>query len=119
MYGSSGALLSAIRETVLRDAAPPGLRGCLRFGIAQPTGDVWLEVRLEEGAAEAGAPRSGGADVSLLVGDYEARRLLRGRKLPHAPLFSVQGDGELLARFVERYLPAEQWIGLREGARPS
>lgn len=109
-----GPLLHAIRRAVLDDAGPPGLRGRVRIGVAYPTGDSWLEVRLDGERAEAGAPSRGGADVSLLVGDYEEKRLLRGRGLPHAPLFSLQGDGALFSRFVERYLADAVWSGLRE-----
>jgi hypothetical protein len=114
---ASDRLLNAIRRAVLEDEAPPGLQGRLRIGVAHPTGDDWLEVRLEEERAEAGAPSRGGADVSLLVGDYEAKRLLLGRGLPHAPLFSIQGDEVLLSRFVERYLPAREWAGLHRPRR--
>lgn len=113
--GPRAELLERIEHAVLSDGAPPGLTGCLRIGIAHPTGERWLEVRLDGDSAQAGAPRSGGADVTLLLGDYEAKRLLSGRRLPHRPLFSVRGDGVLLSRFVERYLTSERWVGLREG----
>ncbi len=113
MLGPSGTLLTAIRTAVLADEAPPGLAGCVRIGVAYPTGDCWLEVRFKETSAEAGAPRPGDVDVSLLLGDYEAKRLLRGRALPHAPLFSVQGDSALLDRFFDRYRLCERWAGLR------
>lgn len=109
-----GEFLSSIREAVLADPGPAGLKGCLRIGVAYPTGDHWLEVRLDGKTVEAGDPRKGsGVDVSLLIGDYEARRFLRGRALPHAPLFSVQGDDKLLVQFVGRYLRSARWSGLQ------
>lgn len=61
---------------------------------------------------EAGAPVSTDVDVSLLIGDYEAKRLLGGRQLPHAPLYSVLGDASLLDRFLSRYLGTAGWQSL-------
>ncbi|MEL6186426.1 MAG: hypothetical protein AAFU79_17530 [Myxococcota bacterium] len=98
----------------MTDPAPSGLEGCVRIGVAYPTGDDWLEVRLDGQRAHAGAPEEGrGVDVSLLMGDYEVKRLLMGRRLPHAPLFSVHGDDRLLAKFMKRYLREKRWSGLR------
>lgn len=106
--------LESIKDAVMKDSAPSGLEGCVRIGVAHPTGDDWLEVRLDGQRARAGAPQAGrGVDVSLLMGDYEAKRLLMGRRLPHAPLFSVQGDDRLLNRFMNRYLRESRWSGLR------
>lgn len=111
----SGEFLDSIKEAVLTDPSPSGLEGCLRIGVALPTGDRWLEVRLDGQGAHAGAPADGGGvDVSLLVGDYEAKRFLQGRRLPHAPLFSVQGDDRLLRRFLRRYLRASRWAALQD-----
>lgn len=112
MHGS-GEFLESIKEAVLADPQPAGLQGCVRIGVALPTGDRWLEVHMDGDQARAGAPERGrGVDVSLLVGDYEAKRLLQGRRLPHSPLFSVHGDDRLLRSFLRRYLRASRWAGL-------
>lgn len=106
-------LLDNLGALVLADGSPCELVGCLRIGVAYPTGDQWLELRFDGESAWVGQPRERGADTTVLLGTYEARRILAGRRLPTAPLFSVQGDAELYARFVRRYLSDARWVGLQ------
>lgn len=115
MGGAHGEFLKELRQTLLMDPGPSGLSGRLLIGVAHPTGESWMEVHLDGESVKVSDPKGGGADVNVLVGDYEAKRILKGRGLPHKPLFSVQGDGALLARFVDRYLAGERWIAFREG----
>lgn len=107
------SFLHALTAAVVSDPEPSGLEGCVRVGIAHPTGDDWIELRFDGTGARVGPTTPEGADVTLLVGTYEARRIMAGRRLPHAPLFSLQGDASLYDRFVARYFADDGWVGLQ------
>ena len=99
-------LLTQLNEIIDRDTAPPGVKGRVAIGVR--TGEVtdWWCVKL---GAKAEAHFTNETpdqhDVLLLMDDGVATAIEKTGHLPeHYELLQLDGDRELVERFLVRYL---------------
>ncbi len=115
MLSADGAkqFLSVIKTVVLADGGPPGLKGRIRFGVASSIGPSWLDLDLGPQGVKAGPRGEAPAQVTVLLGQNEAQRILKAKELPEDSLFDVIGDKSLLENFLRRYFNSGSLVGVR------
>lgn len=108
-------LLALLDGLVRRDGPTSGLRQEVCVGVKRATGYRWWRARLgsrfECGFVDG---PSATAHVTLCLQEHESERLLRvGRLNPDADIFHVDGDPEVLTRFLARYTSKMTHFGAR------
>jgi len=98
-------LLTTLNALVSRSDAAPGFQGTLAVGILDGARARWwrasFDNRVEVEFLDA-APLE--ADALLLLGSAEADQILHQGTVPAAGTVRFQGDRDLMARFIDRYL---------------
>jgi hypothetical protein len=110
--------LSVLDAIVRSDGGPAGLSGTLAFCSREPAGQRWWQVSLGATADAAFVDRP--ADhADVLVG---LRPLSPGASITTEEVVAQRvnlifsGDGQLLDRFIQRYLRPASALGIRFGA---
>lgn len=109
------ALLLLVDGLVRRDGPASGLSGEVCLGVRGSAGYTWWRGRFGRRFSCGFVPAvSSTAHATLCLAEADAQALLRTGRLPETPeLFTVDGDAELLSRFLKRYTSRTGWVGIR------
>jgi hypothetical protein len=108
-------LLHLVEAYVRRDPMPPGFKGVVAIGVRSKSEDRWLRIRCADRAEPAfSSERPVDADSTLLVGELEAQSIVRAGTVGEDPqtLF-IDGERDLLVRFLKRYVGRQTPLALR------
>lgn len=104
----SPAAFHAVLDSLVKQnpIAGASLRGRIFIGTRGEAGDVWwmadLGARVRSRIVPAPSPD---ADAVLLLGERDAEAILSSGRLPRRPsLAQIEGDSDLLLRFIDRCL---------------
>lgn len=110
----SDDLLTFLHAMVVADGAPAGFKGTVCIGVRDLDKDLWWQVALGGDPQPKFVQRPGeNVDATFLMGEAESHAMMTGEDLPDSPLLFVEGDKDLLAKFLNRYIKPQSMLGLR------
>lgn len=106
--------LELLDALVRRDGATSGLSGEVCVGLREDGAFQWwsaaftpsFRVQFEE-------TRSNSAHATLFIDSADAAELLRTGTVDAPRLLTIDGDRDLLIRFIRRYTSRTDWLGIR------
>jgi len=118
METSGVRLLALLDALVQRDCGPAGFTGSLAVGVRSDAGETWwiaefgrrVTTRFVHDAAAL--PKL--LDAQLILGVTDAERIIMHGALQHdGAAVHAQGDGDLMTKFLDRYVEPQSLLQLR------
>lgn len=109
-------LLAFLDKVVSEDPAPPGFEGRVAVGVLHDATVTWWNGTFSQQRAQCSVMphRPQPVDVTWVLGSAEAAAVFGTQQhLPAKPNACIEGNTEILTRFIERYVKATSPLDVR------